>query len=160
MLFATKTADKIAIVEQSHCLWLLVGVLVGSGRLLFNCVVVNGSSHVSDGGHVCVFIYVTQKAESVTRAACYWVRVSSVYVRVWNVCVCVWQGGAERRAAAAEVDDDRQKKKKKKKTPKTTTTTTTTTTRTQNAYSDDEGNVVVEVTAEMVCLISQTNRPR
>ena len=30
MLFARKTADGIAIVEQSHCLWLLVGVLIGS----------------------------------------------------------------------------------------------------------------------------------
>ena len=30
MLFATKTADKIAIVEPSHCLLLLVRVLVGS----------------------------------------------------------------------------------------------------------------------------------
>ena len=30
MLFATKAADEIAMVEQSHCLWLLVGVLLGS----------------------------------------------------------------------------------------------------------------------------------
>ena len=36
MLFVTKTADEIAIVEQSHHgLWLLVAVLVGSLLLYY-----------------------------------------------------------------------------------------------------------------------------